>query len=40
VTSNEIIPETHSHGNEAPATVGVILGFAFTIVLRVVLGAD
>ena len=40
VTSNEIIPETHSHGNEAPATVGVILGFAFTIVLRAVLGVD
>ena len=40
VTSNEIIPETHSHGNEAPATVGVILGFVFTIVLRVVLGVD
>jgi zinc transporter, ZIP family len=40
VTSNEIIPETHSHGNEAPATVGVVLGFGFTIVLRVVLGVD
>jgi zinc transporter, ZIP family len=40
VTSNEIIPETHSHGNEATATVGVVLGFVFTIVLRVVLGVD
>jgi ZIP family zinc transporter len=40
VTSNEIIPETHSHGNEASATVGVVLGFVFTIVLRVVLGVD
>jgi ZIP family zinc transporter len=40
VTSNEIIPETHSHGNEAYATVGVVAGFLFTIVLRVVLGAD
>ncbi|HEY3353099.1 MAG TPA: ZIP family metal transporter [Polyangia bacterium] len=40
VTSNEIIPETHSHGNEAHATVGVVCGFLFTIVLRVVLGAD
>jgi ZIP family zinc transporter len=40
VTSNEIIPETHSHGNEAPATVGVVLGFVFTIVLRVALGVD
>jgi ZIP family zinc transporter len=40
VTSNEIIPETHSHGNEAYATVGVVCGFLFTIVLRVLLGAD
>jgi zinc transporter ZupT len=40
VTSNEIIPETHSHGNEAHATVGVVAGFLFTIVLRVVLGVD
>ncbi|MBI5482675.1 MAG: ZIP family metal transporter [Deltaproteobacteria bacterium] len=40
VTSNEIIPETHSHGNEVTATVGVVLGFVFTIVLRVVLGVD
>jgi ZIP family zinc transporter len=40
VTSNEIIPETHSHGNEAPATIGVVAGFIFTIVLRVVLGVD
>ena len=40
VTSIEIIPETHSHANEAPATVGVVLGFVFTIVLRVALGVD
>jgi len=40
VTSNEIIPETHSHGNETYATVGVVCGFLFTIVLRVVLGGD
>lgn len=38
VTSNEIIPETHSHGNEVPATVGIVFGFLFTIVLRAALG--
>lgn len=40
VTSNEIIPETHGHGNEGAATLGIIAGFAFTILLRVVLGVD
>lgn len=40
VTSNEIIPETHSHGNEAPATLGIVAGFMFTILLRVGLGID
>lgn len=38
VTSNEIIPETHSHGNEGLATLGIVCGFVFTIVMRVVLG--
>lgn len=38
VTSNEIIPETHSHGNEAPATLGIVAGFILTIVIRVGLG--
>ena len=32
--SNEIIPETHSHGNEKVATVGLLCGFAVTIVVR------
>jgi len=31
--SNEIIPETHSHGNEGFATLGLICGFAVTIVV-------
>jgi len=31
--SNEIIPETHSHGNEGLATVGIVCGFAVTIVV-------
>jgi zinc transporter, ZIP family len=32
--SNEIIPETHSHGNEAVATTGLIAGFLVTIVIQ------
>lgn len=40
VTSNEIIPETHSHGNEAPATMGIVAGFIVTMVMRVALGVD
>ena len=31
--SNEIIPETHSHGNEGVATLGLVAGFAVTIVV-------
>jgi len=31
---NEIIPETHSHGNEKLATLGLVAGFAITIVVR------
>ncbi|MBI5546681.1 MAG: ZIP family metal transporter, partial [Deltaproteobacteria bacterium] len=40
VTSNEIIPETHGHGNEALATLGIVAGFVFTVVMRVGLGID
>ena len=40
VTSNEIIPETHGHGNEAAATLGIVAGFVFTILMRVGLGID
>ena len=32
--SNEIIPETHSHGNEKLATLGLMGGFIITIVVR------
>lgn len=32
--SNEILPEAHSHGNEKDATVGLMLGFLVTIVVR------
>jgi ZIP family zinc transporter len=31
--SNEIIPETHSHGNEGVATLGLVAGFAVTIIV-------
>ena len=33
VTSNEIIPESHSHGHERTASTGVITGFLLTMVL-------
>jgi ZIP family zinc transporter len=33
VTSNEIIPESHSHGHEGTASAGVITGFLLTMVL-------
>ena len=37
ITSNEIIPESHSHGHEGTASTGVALGFALMLVLRAVL---
>ncbi len=37
ITSNEIIPESHSHGHEGTASAGVAFGFAFILVLRAVL---
>jgi ZIP family zinc transporter len=33
VTSNEIIPESHSHGHEGTASAGVIAGFLVTMLL-------
>lgn len=33
VTSNEVIPESHSHGNEGTASAGVMLGFLLTMVI-------
>ena len=32
--SNEIIPETHSHGNEKLATLGLVAGFFVTIIVK------
>lgn len=37
ITSNEIIPESHSHGHEGTASSGVALGFLLTLVLRAIL---
>jgi ZIP family zinc transporter len=37
ITSNEIIPESHSHGHEGTASAGVVLGFLLTMVLRAIL---
>jgi ZIP family zinc transporter len=37
VTSNEIIPESHSHGNEGTASFGLVLGFLLTMILDAVL---
>ena len=37
VISHEILPETHRHGNEDPATFGLVLGFAAMVVLDAVL---
>jgi zinc transporter, ZIP family len=37
VTSNEIIPESHSHGFEGTASSGVVAGFLLTMVLKSIL---
>jgi len=37
VTSNEVIPESHSHGHEATASTGLVLGFLLTMVIGAVL---
>jgi zinc transporter, ZIP family len=37
VTSNEIIPESHSHGNEGTASAGLVLGFLLTMILGAIL---
>jgi ZIP family zinc transporter len=37
ITSNEIIPESHSHGHEGTASFGLVLGFLLTMVLQAIL---
>ena len=38
VISEEIIPETHTRGNDREATVGVIVGFILMMVLDNIFG--
>lgn len=38
VVSHEVIPETHRHGHQTPATLGLMTGFALMMVLDTALG--
>jgi ZIP family zinc transporter len=38
VVSNEIIPDSHSHGNEGTATAGVVVGFLAIVLLQALTG--
>ena len=38
VISDEMIPETHAHGNERGATYALLVGFCFMLVMDVLLG--
>ncbi len=38
VVSHEVIPETHRHGHQTPATFGLLAGFALVMVLDAMLG--
>jgi ZIP family zinc transporter len=38
LTSNEVIPESHSHGHEAAASLGLVGGFLVTMVVQSVFG--
>ncbi len=37
VISDEMIPETHDHGNERVATYSLLIGFCLMLVMDVVL---
>lgn len=37
VTSNEVIPESHSHGHEGTASAGLVTGFLLTMILGAIL---
>ena len=37
IPSNEIIPESHSHGNEGTASAGLVAGFLLTMALEAIL---
>ena len=38
VISDEMIPETHSHGHEKAATYALLVGFTFMLALDVLIG--
>ena len=38
VISDEMIPETHSHGNERAATYALLVGFVVMLIVDVLLG--
>jgi ZIP family zinc transporter len=38
VVSHEVIPEAHRHGNQTPATLGLMLGFGVMMFLDTALG--
>ena len=38
VISDEMIPETHAHGNERGATYALLIGFSFMLIMDVLLG--
>ena len=38
IVSDEMIPETHAHGNERAATYSLLAGFAVMLVFDVLLG--
>ena len=38
VISDEIIPETHSHGSERGATYSLLIGFCFMLIMDVLIG--
>jgi ZIP family zinc transporter len=38
LTCNEVLPESHSHGNEKRATLGVLAGFVLIVLLQVGFG--
>lgn len=38
VVSHEVIPETHRHGHQTPATLGLMIGFALMMFLDTALG--
>lgn len=38
LTCNEVIPESHSHGNEVRATFGILTGFVLVMIFQVLTG--